>query len=231
MESLGVGQRRYQRHQKEVDMTKQQSFKRRVRARMAKTGEKYNAARLNVIDQGDRAWVSNPELTDEAILEATGRGWNEWVEVLDSTGARDQEHGWIAKKVHELGVGDWWAQSVAVGYERITGLRLPNQGRDGMFTAGKSKTIQVSETELRSMLLNESDRSDLFGGLESELRSRPDAKSLRFGLDEGIVMFSVTDKGDGRSAVTVTHEKLADPDQVEFWKKFWEEWLTVLDES
>ena len=43
----------------------------------------------------------------------------------------------------ELGVGDWWAQAVTVGYERIKGLRERGQRRDGIYEANKSKTFAV----------------------------------------------------------------------------------------
>ncbi len=59
-------------------MTTHASFKRRIRARMEKTGERYGAARRTLLEpasaQRSRVWVSEPEHSDKAILAATGRG-------------------------------------------------------------------------------------------------------------------------------------------------------------
>lgn len=81
-------------------MTTQESFKKRIRARMAKTGERYSAARRALIEQtqGPAAWVSQPEASEEAIRKNTGRGWEEWVALLDAgpgamPGTRRSRHG------------------------------------------------------------------------------------------------------------------------------------------
>lgn len=113
-------------------MTRQETFKRRIRARMEKTGERYLAARRSLIDQADkdrrRTWVAEPELSDAAICTATGRGWEDWCDVIQGWPGHGEGHTAIAAHlVQELGVDSWWAQSVTVGYERIVGQRLPHQ--------------------------------------------------------------------------------------------------------
>jgi hypothetical protein len=53
-------------------MTQQESFKRRIRERMAKTGERYAAARRELVNQAarkeGRVWVSQPEVNNESVL-------------------------------------------------------------------------------------------------------------------------------------------------------------------
>ncbi|MGH8926680.1 MAG: hypothetical protein ACRDWA_18955 [Acidimicrobiia bacterium] len=219
-------------------MTKQESFKERVRSRMEKTGERYNAARRVLIEQAEgrkssgRKWIAEPEMSEEKIRAKTGRGWDEWTDLLDSWSAVTKGHTAIATHVREgYGVDGWWAQSVTVGYERIKGLRLRYQGPDGTFTANKSKTVKVDPKALRRMLLNDEDRNDLFPGFETELRSRPNAKALRVGVGPGVAMFSIDPLEDGRAKVTVSHEKLESTEDVELWKKYWSEWLTAIDRS
>jgi len=69
-------------------MTSQRTFKRRVRERMSRTGESYTAARRMLIASGDRpeaeAPAFAPPTSEEAVVEATGRGWAEWVAMLDA---------------------------------------------------------------------------------------------------------------------------------------------------
>ena len=103
-------------------MTERRSFKRRVRDRMAKTGESYTAARARVDDKRERNRAarsrlagSDDRMSDEAIERATGKRWDDWFTTLDRWGARNRKHPEIARYLTEQhGVGGWWAQSVTV---------------------------------------------------------------------------------------------------------------------
>ena len=215
-------------------MTRQETFKRRIRQRMEKTGERYGAARRVLIEQssssGERQWASEPEMADDTLQEATGRGWDEWCDIIDAWPGRAQGHTAIATYVREEhGVDGWWAQTVTVGYERITGLRLPHQQPDGTFSAGKSRTVTADAELLREMLLDGDDRADLFPGLETELRSRPGSKVLRIGIGPGTAQIALDTQDDGRVKITIAHDKLPTPDAVEEWKGYWSDWLEAVD--
>jgi hypothetical protein len=223
-------------------MTRQESFKRRVRERMARTGERYVAARRALIEKADardadaapdgRRWVSEPEQSDEVVREATGRGWDEWCDVIDAFPGRGDGHAAIATHVQqEHDVEGWWAQTVTVGYERIVGLRLPHQGLDGTFTAGRSATIRVDSAALRETLLDEDGRAALFSGIETELRSRPTSKNVRLRVGSGTAEIAIDQRDDGRAKVTIAHAKLPEATDVELWKSFWGDWLAALDED
>jgi hypothetical protein len=216
-------------------MTRQETFKRRIRARMEKTGERYGAARRVLIDQsgrnGGRAWVAEPELDDDKIREATGRGWDEWCDIIDAWPGHADGHTAIAAHLREdLGVDGWWAQSVTVGYERITGLRLPYQRPDGTFNAGKTRTVSVDMYALRGMLLDDDDRADLFPGLDTELRSKPTSKVIRLGIGPGVAQIAMDPQPDGRATISISHEKLPTAGSVEEWKGYWSDWLEAIDE-
>lgn len=214
-------------------MTRNESFKRRVRARMAGTGEKYNASRRALIEQATgrdhRGWGSEPEHTDDVIGANTGRGWEEWRELIDAWPGHVDGHSAVAAWLQEEhDVDGWWAQAVTGGWERITGRRLPYQMADGTFTANKSATITTDHDALREMLLDEAGRADLFPGLDPELRSRPTSKNVRIGLGQGVAEISLAPKDDGRVTITVAHAKLASPEDVEQWKGFWRGWFEAL---
>lgn len=217
-------------------MTRQESFKRRIRARMAKTGERYAAARRLLLEQTAssqcrRTWVSEPAITDDKVTAATGRSWNDWCDLLDDWPGRLDGHTAIAAHVqHEHGVDSWWAQTVTVGYERITGLRLPYQMADGTFTAGKSRTVTVDAEVLRTLLLGDDERAELFPGVATELRSKPTTKALRVAFDPGTVLFTIEPTSGGRAKVTVTHERLKTLDEVEEWRFYWTDWLEAIDQ-
>ena len=151
-------------------MTRQESFKRRVRDRMSRTGEKYNAARRVLIEKATtdgRARASEPENSDEAVREATGRGWDEWCDLVDAWPGHVDGHGAVAHWLQdEHGLDGWWAQSVTVGWERITGRRLPYQQPDGTFTAGRSRPPPVDADVLRATPLHDEARAELHRAAE-----------------------------------------------------------------
>jgi hypothetical protein len=219
-------------------MTSHASFKKPIRERMAKTGERYSAARRVLIEQaatrngGARVWVSPPEQPDESVMANTGKSWDEWCDLIDTWPEAEQGHAAVAARVlDEFDVGGWWSQGITVGWERITGRRLVNQMADGTFTAAVTRTIGIDASELRRMLYDDDDRADLLGGMASEMRSRPGVKAPRIRLDTGTVSIAIEEKSGGRATVSVAHEKLSEPADVEQWRPFWIDWLEALDEQ
>lgn len=133
----------------------------------------------------------------------------------------------------------WWVQTVTVGYERITGIRLPGQMPDGTFTVSRSKLLGADRETVRARILEDGGPDTLVPGLALAPRSRPGVKRPRFALtesgpdgdlDHGVLLLS-TDAVDDRCRLTVTHEKIATSAEAEQWKKFWAEWLTTLAEA
>lgn len=217
-------------------MTKHAAFKSRVRARMTTTGERYAAARRSLLASragggaSRRTWISEPELSDDRVREATGRGWDEWCDLIDAWPGHADGHTAVAAHVHtSFDVTGWWAQAVTGGWERITGRRLPNQMTDGTFTANRSRTVRVAAAELRAALLDDAGRGDLFPGQATTLRSKPTSKSLRIGIGPGSALFSIEPRTDGRTTVHVSHERLPTLADLEEWKFYWSDWLTALD--
>jgi hypothetical protein len=97
-------------------MTKQRSFKSLVRARMAKTGESYTTARRHLLAKVEPAPTAAPatqarmtqKVSDSALRERTGRGWQEWFALLDAWGATEHNHTEIARwLVTEHRVDNW----------------------------------------------------------------------------------------------------------------------------
>lgn len=222
-------------------MTTQESFKRRIRERMAKTGERYGAARRALIPAPGtdgaatpRIWVADPETSDERVRSATGRGWDEWRDVIDAhlagaAGTGSDDHPAIAAYVeHEMGVDPWWAQTVTVGYERITGRRVRHQRADGSFEVSASRTAELDADLLRSMLLDDDERVGLFPPHATTLRSRPSTKSLRIAMPEGTALFALRPVSADRIQITVTHSALPSAEVAAVWREYWKEWLAGL---
>ena len=225
-------------------MTEHKSFKRKVRARMAKTGERYGAARRVLLEQGlpysgpapvpasePPPWAEQPQLSDESIREATGRSWDDWCAELDAWGGTERSHTEIARHMIEAyDVPGWWAQSVAVGYERIRGLRARYQRRDGTFVASASKTLPVPVAELWEAVADEDRRSAWLPDVEPRLRGATPPKVIRFDwpADGSRVTLYLVPKGETRSQLAIEHAKLADGEAVVATKAFWKERLGAL---
>lgn len=184
-----------------------------------------------VAGKGSPSWVADPGTHVEVVRERTGRGWDQWRALIDAWPGHGDGHTAVARWLEqEHGIDGWWAQQVTVGWERITGRRLPNQLADGTFTASRSATRSLDADALRARLLDDLERAALFPGLVAELRSRPTSKNVRLGLPEGVAEVSLVTKPDGRVTVTVQHQKLPSPEAVSRWKAFWGDWLDDLPE-
>lgn len=178
---------------------------------------------------GPGSWVADPGADDEVVRERTGRSWDEWREAIDAWPGHADGHAAVARWLEDdHGVDGWWAQQVTVGWERITGRRLPNQLADGTFTAGRSATITVDADALRARLLDDTQRATLFPDGATTLRSRPTSRNVRLAFEEGVAELAMAPKPDGRVTITVQHHKLPSPEAVSTWKAFWGDWLAGL---
>lgn len=126
-------------------MTRQKSFKRLVRSRMEKTGESYTAARAALLAAEQPKGAEKPPLatSDEAIRQRTGRGWEDWFDLLDDWGATERPHREIARWVAEQQGAEplaWNVQAVAWSYELARGLRAVGEKPEG-FAITASKTM------------------------------------------------------------------------------------------
>jgi uncharacterized protein YndB with AHSA1/START domain len=219
-------------------MPSQKDLKKIIRARMQKTGEAYTAARLHIVKtkpvitrtkpvQPPPDYAPRAGMSDAAVKKATGRDWNEWVLLLDAAGASEKPHRDIAKYVATLGTPSWWAQMVTVGYERVRGLRDRSQRREGTYEATKSRTFTVPVDALFAAFANARTRRKW---LAADVKTRTsNARTIRGTLDDGTaVQFFFTEKANGKSAVAVQHQKLADKAAVDEKKLWWHEQLDAL---
>jgi uncharacterized protein YndB with AHSA1/START domain len=94
--------------------------------------------------------ISSYKITDEAVKKATGKGWEEWVKILDKEGAEKLNHKEIARLLFDKGYikSGWWCQSVTVGYEYAKGLRSVGETKTQGVEIGVSKTIPVRADKL-----------------------------------------------------------------------------------
>jgi Domain of unknown function (DUF4287) len=215
-------------------MTRQKSFKRLVRARMDKTGESYTSARAALLTAAEPDATESPALTmsDDAIRERTGRGWEDWFDLLDEWGATERSHKEIATWLREEhDTGGWNSQSITVSYERARGLRAVGEHADG-FTVTASKTIDVPIDTLYDAFIDVEQRRRWLPDAELHERTATRPKSARFDWGDTTtrVVVGFESKANGKSVAALAHEKLPDAAEAERMKAFWRERVAVLKE-
>jgi uncharacterized protein YndB with AHSA1/START domain len=184
---------------------------------MEKTGESYAAARAVLLAATESTpGTDGPPLvtSDETIRRRTGRGWEEWFDLLDDWGAAQRTHRETARWVAEqLGIGPlvWEAQAVTHSYERARGLREVGEHADG-FAVTAQKTIAVPVERVFDAFVDPTVRERWLPGVKLNDRTATRPKVAHFDWADTGSRLHVTfmDKGDGRSLAAVQHARLAD---------------------
>jgi hypothetical protein len=153
-------------------MTRARALKQVIRARAAKTGERYTTARRHVLKTlqlrttpsarpqsftapraaaavGSKGSISKSSVSEAKALEKTGHGLDHWFDVLDRFGAVEKGHTAAARHLYEAHhVDGWYAQGITVAYERARGLRALNQRYDGAYEVSVSKVVAGDVTDV-----------------------------------------------------------------------------------
>jgi hypothetical protein len=231
-----------------MTMPRNKDLKRLVRARMKKTGEAYTAARANIIKEPKATAASSATpaavikpidyaalagMSDVALKAKTGCTWDRWVHALDRHGAEQMSHRDIAALVStKYKVDSWWSQTVTVGYERIKGLRVRGQRRDGTYEATKSRTFNVPVTTLFDAWADARVRRRWLNGARVKVRTATSPKSMRLDwTDRSIIAVGFAAKGKSRSSVAVAHTKVPNRETADRLKEFWSDRLDALGEA
>jgi hypothetical protein len=217
-------------------MTAHKSFKRLVRARMEKTGESYTAARAKLLAGQETDGSETPLPTsDETIRERTGRGWEEWFDLLDDWGAAERPHREISRWVaNRLGIEPlaWNAQAITLGYERARGGRAVGEHDDG-FRVSVSRTVGVPVERLFDAVAEATVRDRWLPGATLRERTATRPNSARFDWEEGDSRVHVTflAKDVEKSTVSVSHERLADAAEADRMRAYWRERMGALKQE
>ena len=213
-------------------MTAHRSFKRLVRSRMEKTGESYTAARaqLLVADEPEPRLLAS----DERIRERTGRGWEEWFDLLDEWGAAERTHREIARRLAEEQGADplaWNVQVIVKSYERTRMGRAVGEHEDG-FSVTATKTVAVPVERLYAAFVDADQRARWLPDAELRERTTIAPRSARFDWGDGSTRVHVTfaAKHGDKSTAALIHERLPDGAEAERMKAFWRERVAGLKE-
>lgn len=170
-------------------------------------------------------------ISSEAVRAKTGKGWHEWLALLDAENATALPHKEIAALLSDkYGVPAWWCQMVTVGYEQARGLRAVHQTAGG-YSASVSKTMNAPLSALYRTCTDEAARQKWMGRKNYTVSKASPNKSLRIGWGKDgatRVDMELYAKGAAKSQIVVQHSKLASPNDVEKMKAYWRAALAKL---
>lgn len=169
-------------------MTRARALKTVIRARAAKTGERYTTARRHVLNElqprpeyavrvpSSAAKTAAPQatskggLSDAKAREKTGHGLDHWFAVLDRFGGAAKGHTAMARHLYEdHGVPGWHSQGITVAYERARGVRAVNQRCDGEYEVSVSKIVAGTTADVVKKLTDKRGRARWAGGADPRL--------------------------------------------------------------
>jgi hypothetical protein len=201
-------------------MTRARALKEVIRARAAKTGERYTTARRHVLNDlrtrpepivhypaaatptpvkakraSPPAGSSKGGVSDATSREKTGRSLDHWFDVLDRFGGAAKGHTALARHLYDdHSVPGWYSQGITVAYERARGVRTVNQRCDGEYEVSVSKVVPGKTADVIKALTDKRVRARWVKGVDAGL-----AKALSAALDspasKGII---VRADGQGR---------------------------------
>lgn len=174
-------------------MTQGAKLKSVIRARAAKTGESYTAARRQVLATRPEApkitkakvpevlvlpnlpevrapRVPRGELSNRTAIKSTGRDLAHWFRVLDEF---EKSHGRTRAAEHlysEHKVPAWHAQMITITWERARGLRQENQSCTGTFQVSVSRALAAPVDWIVAFINHSKTRKVWLEGADPALR-------------------------------------------------------------
>jgi hypothetical protein len=231
-------------------MTRAKALKHVIRARAAKTGERYTTARRHVLNDLAKTTpeiklAAKPVLkpvmstkggmSDATSIKKTGHDLAHWFDVLDKFGAIEKGHTKAADHLYSVhGVPGWYCQGITVAYERARGRRGMNQRSDGSFEVTVSKVMAASPAQIikavKAQRWTDGVDPDLTKALAASLKDkkskgfviRPDGQArYRYKWDGTTVQFNMYPKRPGKTSFVVSNMNLQSAEAVEAYRARW----------
>lgn len=171
------------------------------------------------------------------IEAATGRGWEQWVALLEASGARELTHRQIVAIVSSelngaVDSADWWSQGITVAYEQHIGRRAPGQRNDGSYEVSVTKLIPGSKKNVFALWCEAYEHSTAFDGKPIE-NVRTSVTPVRLYwrcdfADGSRLAVAVEQRTPTKALISATHTKLSSDNDKNNWQRFWHDKLGKL---
>jgi uncharacterized protein YndB with AHSA1/START domain len=182
-------------------------------------------------------------ISEDAITEATGKGWEHWFELLHAANAADLTHKEIVGLLGESGVENaWWRQNITSEFEKSIGRREVGSTEDADFQVGVRRTLDVGVDEAWALVTSPAGMREWLGvdgplpgtvgeaiddptGGSYELRSIETGKRIRLRHHEhdggqSTIQLTLTEKPSG-TTISFHHENLPHAEAREAKREHW----------
>jgi hypothetical protein len=169
-------------------------------------------------------------VSTDAVARRTGKTWDDWFEVLDSAGAATlDQRGVIAILAQKHGIGPWWQQMIAVGYESLRGKSDKPPAADG-FRINSSCMLDAPLPRVFRLWNDAGERARWLADDRFVVRGTTADKSIRarWGKGTSHVAVSFAEKS-GRTEVSVEHHQIESSAAAEQMKAYWAKKLGLLE--
>jgi hypothetical protein len=171
-------------------------------------------------------------VSTDAVARRTGKSWDDWFEVLDTAGAATlDQRGIIAILAQKHGIGPWWQQMIAVGYESLRGASERPPAVDG-FHINSSCTLDAPLPRVFRLWNDAGERARWLADDRFVVRGATADKLIRarWGKGTSHVAVSFAEKS-GRTEVSVEHHQIESRGAAEQMKAYWAKKLGLLDQA
>lgn len=189
-----------------------------------------------------------PRIAEEKVVQATGHGWQYWLDILDNAKGEAIGHTKMAKLLREeYKLDSWWCQTVTIEYEIVRGLRVPQEKTDGSFAGSVSRRLERGLELIWDDWTNSGNAGLWYGDTKIELKEdsryeigeilgtihRIDApKRLFINLESGgMLEIRLTELENGKTELLLTTTNLKSQDDAQDWKKKLASLISIYKES
>ena len=198
---------------------------------------------------------SYARISDESVLKATKKSWQDWFNILEKVGARGWTHqetaAYLKKKYKLTG---WWQQSVTLAYEIFIGRRIEGRNAKGEHSLTATKTLLITPKKLWILLnseegmaawlqpmsefsLKKGEQFEREGGIFGEVRTVKAPTRARLTWQETdqlkptLLQIYIVPKKDGKKTVLVFyHERIMNARMRDDLRAYWKGALSRLEE-
>jgi hypothetical protein len=179
-----------------------------------------------------RGVTHQPDISDEAVLQATGRSWREWLSLLAGEEMASKTHEAIIVFLREEhGVPAWWQQVIASCFEESIGRRSEHEMDDG-FQAHVTRTLAMPQAVAFAAWTDENERAKWLrrGDFEPTTVREPGTVRGKWVPDGSRVDVELVAVDESRCELAITHRKLASEALGARMQQLWQQSLDRLVE-
>jgi len=170
-------------------------------------------------------------VSTDAVARRTGKSWDDWFEVLDSAGAATlDQRGIVAILAQKHGIGPWWQQMIAVGYESLRAKSDKPVVNDG-FQISHSCILDAPLPRVFRLWNDAGERARWLADDRFVVRGATADKVIRarWGKGNSHVAVSFNEKS-GRTEVSVEHQQIESRGAADQMKAYWAKKLSLIGE-